>query len=591
MILVSSIDAPRRRWRRVALVLSVAVLGAVGWVAAQAWLVVDDLRSARSVASEVAADLQAGETGGLEPLVERLREHAGDAADRTHSPTWRGLSALPVVGDDAEAVARVSSAVDVIAEQSLIPLVETGLDPATFTPRNGRIPLAPIEQLADPLAQAASGFAQAREEMEKVDRSGLVESVRGPYDDALAEVSRGNRAVDAAARGASLLPDMLGARERRTYLVIFQNSAEARSLGGMPGIVTTLTAERGRLSMGKTIAVSSFGALERPILPLTAEERRIWFDQPGTYFQDAVFIPDFPRASELMAARFAEETGREVDGVLSVDPAAMSYVVGATGGLTVDGVALTQDNFVDELVHQPYLRYADDPQAEDAFFAKVAARVFDQALGGGVDPRLLVESLSRGVEEGRVLLHAFRDAEQVDLAATRIAGELPVDRDGPLQVGVYANDSTGSKMSYFLRHETDLEVTSCERGASEVAGRLRVHSDTPQGVASLPMSITGSGDYGVPRGVQLVTFAIIGPTDGDITDIVVDGKPTAEDLATYRGRPVAKVPLWLEPQAQVDVSWRMTAPLGGAEAAELRATPMAHEGGEVRRTTLWCGAE
>ena len=52
--------------------------------------------------------------------------------------------------------------------------------------------------------------------------------------------------MTAAAKGAALVPGMLGSEERRTYLVIFQNSAEARSLGGMPGIITTLTADRGR---------------------------------------------------------------------------------------------------------------------------------------------------------------------------------------------------------------------------------------------------------------------------------------------------------------------------------------------------------
>lgn len=571
------------------LVLSVGVLSAAGWAAAQVWLVADDLRSARDIAGDVAVALNAGEAQGLEPQVARLREHASDAADRTDSVTWRALSALPFAGDDADAVARVASAIDMIGEHALTPLLENGLDPATFTPRKGRVPLAPIEQAAGPLARAAESFGKARAALEQVDTGGLLAAVREPYDDALADVLRADRALTAAAKGAALVPGMMGSEERRTYLVIFQNSAEARSLGGMPGIVTTLTAERGRLSMGKTIAVSSFGSRERPILPLTPDERKIWFDQPGTWFQDAVFIPDFPRASELMAARFAEETGRQVDGVLSVDPAAMSYVVGATGGLTVDGVALTEDNFVDELVHQPYLRYAEDPRAEDAFFAKVASGVFGDALTGGVSPQALLESLTRGINEGRVLLHSFDPAEQAGLAGYRVAGELPVDPEGPMQVGVYVNDSTGSKMSYFLRHDTALDITSCEGGAAEITGTLVVRSDTPRGVASLPVPITGSGDYGVPRGVQLDTFMIMGPLGGGISEIEINGKSTDEDLATYRGRPVAHVPLWLEPQAEVEVTWQMTGPVGQATDVELRITPMVKQVGEITRLTPLCG--
>lgn len=569
--------------------LALAFLAVAGWAAVQVWLVAGDLRSARDVAEDVAGDLQDGETHGLGPQVDRLRDHASDAADRTDSLTWRGLSVLPFVGDDVDAVGRVAHALDLVAEETVVPLVATGLDPATFAPRRGRIPLAPIEEAAAPLAQASAGLTQALAELAQVDRDGLLTQVREPYDDALTEVTRAERALGVAARAADLLPTMLGANGRRTYLVAFQNSAEVRSLGGMPGIVTTLTADRGRLSMGKTLATGKFGTRARPIVPLTAEERRIWFDQPGTDFRDAVFIPDFPRASELMAARFAEETGRQVDGVLSVDPAAMSYVVGAAGGFTVQGIEMTQDTFVDELLHMTYLRFPDDGEAQDAFFAEVAATAFDDALGGGADATALVEALTRGVREGRVLLHSFDEGEQAELAGTRIAGELPADAQAPMQVGVYANDSTGSKMSYFLRHDTELEVTACADGAAEVTGRLVARSETPDRAASLPVSVTGPGTFGVPRGVQLDTFTIVGPVGGEIADIEIDGEPTEEDLATYRGRPVAKVPLWLDPQSRLEVTWRMTGPVAGADEVELRTTPGVRTGGEVVRTPLACG--
>ena len=69
----------------------------------------------------------------------------------------------------------------------------------------------------------------------------------------------------------------------------------------------------------------------------------------------------------------------------------------------------------------------------------------------------------------------------------------------------------------------------------------------------------------------------------------IDGEPTEEDLATYRGRPVAKVPLWLDPQARVEVTWQMTGPVEGADELELRTTPGVKTGGEVVRTTLACG--
>ncbi len=95
----------------------------------------------------------------------------------------------------------------------------------------------------------------------------------------------------------------------RNYLLIFQNNAEARSTGGLPGAATILNATDGKITIPKAAQAPGFGELDKPVLPLTKEENKIFFDQLGTYFQDANFTPDFPRTADLMAARWKLETG------------------------------------------------------------------------------------------------------------------------------------------------------------------------------------------------------------------------------------------------------------------------------------------
>ena len=53
-----------------------------------------------------------------------------------------------------------------------------------------------------------------------------------------------------ASYAVRLLPTMLGAEEKRTYLVLFQNNAEVRATGGIPGAFAVMTAHRGRISLG-----------------------------------------------------------------------------------------------------------------------------------------------------------------------------------------------------------------------------------------------------------------------------------------------------------------------------------------------------
>jgi hypothetical protein len=374
---------------------------------------------------------------------------------------------------------------------------------------------------------------------------------------------------------------MLGADGARDYLLVFQNNAEPRSLGGMPGLMAPLRTDNGRITLGKTVAASAFAELDKPVLPLTEEEQRIWHDQPGTWFQDAVFIPDFERAGELMAARWELETAKQVDGVLSIDPVAMSYLLDATGPMTVDGRRLTSDNFVDEILHEPYLRYQDDPAAEDAFFSGVLTTIFEGVLGAGagVDPSALVTALSRGAAEGRLLVHSADPTERAQLAGTRIAGEFPRGADGPAQAGVYVNDATGSKMGYYLDYDARIASVSCAAGVIGFTGTLRIHSTAPADADRLPETVTGPGAYGIAQGDHLNVFDLVAPTGGEITDVVVNGVKSSGTNRVFDGRPIVSVPILLEPGDVVTLTWRGTSGAGHSEGVEFVSTPGVEHGG------------
>ena len=68
--------------------------------------------------------------------------------------------------------------------------------------------------------------------------------------------------------------------------------------------------------MARQVASNSFGETAEPVLPLTAAERLVYGDELGTYFLDANFTPDFPRASALWRARWEQVYPEQVDGVV-----------------------------------------------------------------------------------------------------------------------------------------------------------------------------------------------------------------------------------------------------------------------------------
>ncbi|WP_084541397.1 DUF4012 domain-containing protein [Nocardioides alkalitolerans] len=538
------------------IVLLVVVFGV--YAAWQVWKVSTDLNAASEDARVLQEAVTSGDDSAAAAALTRMQESARSAAARTDGPVWSVLTWAPVVGDDLDGVRTVSGVLDDLARDGAEPLLEVSRDISGLSPRDGAVDLALVESMREPVARGKAAFEDAQKKLSEHDPAGFTGRLQGPYRDAVSQVDRASRALGTADTALEIMPTMLGAEGSRNYLLVFQNNAEIRAGGGLPGAVSLVEANAGRVSLTRQVAASSFGRTDEPVLPLTDAEDEIWNRQLGTFFLDANFTPDFPRTAELWQARWEQEY-ETVDGVLTVDPVTLSYLLGATGPIEVPGgPALTSENAVDELLHQVYLRY-EDPADQDAYFTAVAAAVFDRFLAGSEDPRTMIEALARGTDEGRVKVHSFDDAEQAALAGSRIAGELVFSPTADPQVGAYLNDVTGAKMSYFLRHDVQVTANSCVDGVQRLTGRAYLLSDAPENAASLPDYVTGAEIFGISAGSQRVAMQIIGPVGGAISDVQFNGAeivtPPAVDL---EGRPVVTVLMDLEPKFTADVEWHMT---------------------------------
>ena len=64
---------------------------------------------------------------------------------------------------------------------------------------------------------------------------------------------------------------------------------------------------------------------------MDAEQQQIYSTRLGKYMQDVNLTPDFPTAAATAQAMWERKTGQRVDGVISMDPVALGYVLDATG--------------------------------------------------------------------------------------------------------------------------------------------------------------------------------------------------------------------------------------------------------------------
>lgn len=554
----------------------VVVLG--GWALWTARGVYADLQTAEQQARVVRAALGEGDVERAERALGQLREASDSAADRTDSLPWAITERVPFLGDDAAALATVSSVLSDVARDGVEPLLASA-DKVTgdaYAPSGGQFPLERIAALEEPAEQANAAFVEATQRLAEHDPGDLLGPLSTAYLGLRDQVSAGAEALDVAARAARLMPSFLGAEQSRRYLYVFQNNAEARSGGGLPGNVSLVEAKGGAVDIVEQAAGGSFSRRDQPVLPLTAEEEALFGTQLGTFFLDANFTPDLPRAAELWRAHWEERFGGQLDGVFTVDPVTLSYLLDATGPITVQGVELNATNVVDVVESLVYLNQPD-LALQDEFLNDVAETAFDAFADGAGDPVGLIRGLVRGVDEGRVRLHSFYADDQAVVAGTAIAGELtPSDPSRP-QVGVYLNDGTGSKMSYYLKHRVEVAALSCQRDRQRLSGQLVLTSTAPPDAASLPDSVTGYDVVKraeIERGQQAVVVQVMAPASSTVSGVQLDGEPLPDPvLVDFAGRPTLPLTVLLGPGERAELTWQMSTAAGQAGDADLEVTP------------------
>ena len=427
---------------------------------------------AKTALEQVAADfdtlsdqLKTGDQDAAEQTLTDAQRHAADAADNTDGPGWWLSSRIPQVGPNVRAVQTVAQISDRLASDVLPDVVSASgsLTPSALRPVKGRINLEPIRASA-PAVERASGRLSAQADLAQgIDVGELAPQIAQPVEQLQTKITQADTLADRASRAVQLLPSMLGGDGKRTYLFMFQNNAEIRATGGIPGAFAAMRVNDGRISLGRQDDAGSLGRFEKPPVPLTKDEKAVFGEGLGAYPQDVNFTPDFPRSGELIAGMYKARGGPAVDGVLSVDPVALSYVLGGTGPLKTAGdQTLSADNAVRLLLSKVY-EDIPAPDQQNDFFNAAARTVFDAVASGTGDPRVVLDGVVRAASERRLLVWSAHRDEQRLLASTALGGGLPRSPTKHPAVGVYFNAAAPDKLDYYLDYTTSVEPTSAGR--------------------------------------------------------------------------------------------------------------------------------
>ena len=573
-------DTPRpRRRRRVWIWLTVSVL-LVLIVAGAAFAAVTlydramttraHLEAAMGEVQTVQQSVLTQDTAAATDAAGRLAQETSAALEPTQGRLWALAEYVPWVGSNLAAVRQVAEVTDALVADVVTPATQLNL--AALAPSGGRIDVAALGELSTVVDGVATGVEKASSTIDKIDTSGLIDQVSAGVVKLEGALEKLDETLAPVHEILGVLPEALGAGGARDYLVMFQGNSEARSLGGNAAVFIVIHVDNGAISITEHVDSSDFKQpLDEPVVPLDPEAVAIYGDKIGRYTPDFTMVPDFATASGILQGWWDRDVQTNVDAYVSMDPVALSYLLAATGPVALPtGDTLTAENAVPLLLNEAYFRY-EDPLMQNAFFGAAADAVFTALTSGTGSPTGLISALGRAAAEGRILYTSEDPDEMALIASSRMSGRMPTAAEGNPLLGVFVNDNTASKKSYYL----DMTIDACAAdGEASASVTLKSSLDEAE-AARLPYYI--AGPY-YPLGDISSYVVLYGPVGSTFASVEIDGQAaTPLAVGQHLGRPAVKVEVLNHYVSEHVIDVRFTDVSAGGEDLEVWHTPMTRE--------------
>jgi hypothetical protein len=582
-------DSPGRPLHRRPLFWVLAIVVVVVAVALGAWRlssnvlgVKHELERAQALAGDLKTQATAFDLAGADATLDEITKHTGRAVELSGDPVWSIAQVLPVLGPNLSAVRQISVATDDAMTDVAAPLLEvaTTIGPAGLAPKDGVVDLHPLVDAGPAVTKADASVKRISTYVSRIDTDGAIDQVasaKTQLTELLGAVSPIAGTLNAV---VPLLPPALGSEAPRKYLVMFQNNAELRPLGGAALSFAVLNVDGGRIQFEKTIPISfSDFTSSEPVIPLPDGVAELYRGTVGTYISDATARPSFTTAATVVQEMWKRNQGYAVDGILSVDPVALSYVLRATGPITLStGDVLTSDSLVPLLLNGVYQRFDTgdlntDGLRQDAIYAEAVDATFGRLMSGPLDVPTFVGALSQGWNERRIAFWSAHEEEQKRVVSL---AEPPVSDAKTERVGLYLDDGVGAKLNYYLQQSVQLSQGTCRAdGATNYRVATTLVNTLPfESVRTLTGSVTGTfWKHGLAPGQQRLGVTLYAPPGSRIVGATVDGAAVAVDPHHDTDYPVARLEVSLQPGKSATVSYDVVAASAGSKVLEAQLTP------------------
>lgn len=556
--------ARNRRFLIISAVALLLLLGLAIWVAVGAFQAKAQLEEARSSATQAKESLLQADTAAAAAYAKDAAVSAQSARDATHSIAWNIAANIPWVGSPFKTGQQITDVVAGLASNVLQPAADVGV---TISPdrlyRDGRVDVELLGSQESQLTSLAEKATQLNSKAGAIEEPHYVSQLADARSQLQSQISDLTSILENTALAARLAPPMMGADGPRSYFMAFQTNAEARGTGGLLGGFGVLRFDNGAPVVDNLASNTDFADAIAPIDLGLEYDQQYGFANPFTDFRNSNMSPHFPYAAQIWRTMWEQQTGSIVDGVIAIDPVALSYLLGAVGPITMpDGEVVSKDNVVKLTESTAYARFPDDQLARKQYLQNIANAVVKKITGQVKSPRQLLDALGKAVSERRIAVWSAVPDEQKVLEETPLGHAIP-DDTAPY-AGVVLNNLGGNKLDYYLKQEIEYAADNCASDTRASTVTVKLTNAVPN--EPLPDYVAGEAGLSpdipiqVDKGTNITSVRLFATQGANLSAAILNGERVPAIISSERGHPVFEVQVIIPPNKSADVSFQLSEP-------------------------------
>ena len=313
------------------------------------------------------------------------------------------------------------------------------------------------------------------------------------------------------------LPEILGSREEKTYLILYQNDKERRATGGFLTFYAIFKVKNGKMTIYRSDDIYSLdnSIADHPVAPpeiLTYHKGVSQF-----YIRDSNLSPDFVQSIKLFESLYKRSGAKvQYDGIIALDSKILVDMLTIFGDVDVNGIRFSAK--IDQRCDCPQVIYTlfdlvDRPvgyfrENRKGILGDLMYRLFYNAIGFSPSKYwgTLMQTMFKNLEEKHILVNFVDSEAQQSLEQMNFAGKIRDYKGDYLHINNV--NFAGAKSNMFVSEKIDSKTNGKDREVTVNFRNPYPASDCnlERGGLCLNATLRNWIRVYVPQGSKLVSF-------------------------------------------------------------------------------------